>query len=93
MSEVREANFIEGIFGENESQNNLIGQTLGSPGTRSDIQFYNRLDINNNEVFCALTPIDYPEKIKPFLQTLAMTNIHILVIDLNYDLKAIIGEI
>jgi selenocysteine-specific translation elongation factor len=93
MSEVREANFIVGIFGESENQNNLIGQTLGSPGTRSDIQFYNRLDIKRNQVFCALTPIEHPEKIKPFLQTLAMTNIHILIIDLNYDLTAITGEI
>ena len=93
MSEVKEVNFIVGIFGESETQNNLIGQTLGSPGTRSDIQFYNRLDINRNQVFCALTPIDYPEKIKPFLQTLAMTKIHILVIDLSHDLNAIIGEI
>jgi selenocysteine-specific translation elongation factor len=93
MSEVKEVNFIVGIFGESETQNNLIGQTLGSPGTRSDIQFYNRLDINRNQVFCALTPIDYPEKIKPFLQTLAMTKIHILVIDISHDLSAIIGEI
>jgi len=93
MSEVREANFIVGIYGQSESQNNLIGQTLGSPGTRSDIQFYNRLDINRNQIFCAIAPVDYPEKIKPFLQTLAMTKIHILVIDLNYDLNAITGEI
>ena len=93
MSEVKETNFIIGIFGQSENQNNLIGQTLGAPGTRSDIQFYNRLDANRNHVFCALTPVDYPEKIKPFLQTLAMTKIHILVIDLNYDLNAITGEI
>jgi len=93
MSELKEVNFIVGIFGESENQNHLIGQSLGSPGTRSDIQFYNRLDDNRNQVFCALTPIDYPEKIKPFLQTLAMTNIHLLVIDLNYNLSAITGEI
>lgn len=93
MSEDKETNFIVGIFGQSENQNNLIGQTLGAPGTKSDIQFYNRLDFNRNQVFCALTPVDYPEKIKPFLQTLGITNIHVLVIDIDYDLNAITGEI
>jgi selenocysteine-specific translation elongation factor len=93
MSELSEANFIVGIFGESEKENNLIGQTLGSPGTRSDIQFYNRLDNHLNQVFCSLTPIDYPEKIKPFLQTLAISNIHILVVDLSLELSATTGEI
>lgn len=93
MSETKEDNFIVGIFGENYNQNNLIGQALGAPGTRSDIQFYNRLDTTRKEVFCALTPIEYPEKIKPFLQTLAISDIHILVIDLNLGLTSVTGEL
>ena len=93
MSETKEHNFIVGIFGENYDQNNLIGQALGAPGTRSDIQFYNRLDTTRKEVFCALTPIEYPEKIKPFLQTLAISDIHILVIDLNLGLTSVTGEL
>ncbi|MHA1460796.1 MAG: EF-Tu/IF-2/RF-3 family GTPase, partial [Promethearchaeota archaeon] len=60
---------------------------------KSDILFYNRLDNSLNQVFCGLTPLDYPEKIKPLLQTLAISNIHILVIDLNAGLNASIGEI
>ena len=93
MSGVTEKNFLVGIFGENFEQRNLIGQALGSPGTKSDIQFYNRLDAGLGHVFCALTPVDYPEKIKPFLQALTITNIHVLVIDLDVGLNAVIGEI
>jgi len=93
MSEVVEKNFVVGILGDNFDINNLIGQSLGSPGTKSDILFYNRLDLSLNQVFCGLTPIDYPEKIKPLLQTLVISNIHILVINLNTGLNASIGEI
>ncbi len=93
MSGSVEHNFIVGIFGENIEHNKLIGQALGAPGTKSDIQFYNRLDAELNQVFCALTPLDYPDKIKPFLQTLVLTNIHVLVIDLNIGLNSIIGEL
>ncbi len=93
MSEVKEQNFIVGIFGENSQQTKLIGQALGAPGTKSDIQFYNRLDSSSGHVFCALTPIDYPDKIRPFFQVLTISNIHLLVIDLNIGLNAVIGEI
>jgi len=93
MSEIAEKNFVVGILGDNFDINNLIGQSLGSPGTKSDILFYNRLDQTLNQVFCGLTPIDYPEKIKPLLQTLAISNIHVLAIDLNIGLNASIGEI
>jgi len=93
MNEVAEKNFVVGILGDNFDINNLIGQSLGSPGTKSDILFYNRLDQTLNHVFCGLTPIDYPEKIKPLLQTLAISNIHVLAIDLNVGLNASVGEI
>ncbi|MFX1363600.1 MAG: EF-Tu/IF-2/RF-3 family GTPase [Promethearchaeota archaeon] len=93
MSESFEHNFLIGIFGENLDYNKLIGQALGAPGTSSDIQFFNRLDAELNQVFCALTPLNYPDKIKPFLQTLVLTNIHILNLDINIDLNAIIGEL
>jgi len=93
MTEVVEKNFVVGILGDNFDINNLIGQSLGSPGTKSDILFYNRLDVGLNQVFCGLTPLDYPEKIKPLLQTLVISNIHILVVDLNTGLNASIGEI
>ncbi|MFX0010972.1 MAG: EF-Tu/IF-2/RF-3 family GTPase [Candidatus Hermodarchaeota archaeon] len=93
MSDFSERNFIVGIFGENKELNNRIGQAIGSPGTKSDIQFYNRLDSELNQVFCALTPLDYPEKIKPLLQSLTLTNIHLLIVDLNIGLNATIGEL
>lgn len=93
MSEIKERNFIIGIFGDNFVEQNLIGQALGAPGAKSDIQFYDRLDNDLGHIFCALTPTDYPEKIKPFLQILNISNIHLLVIDLELGLNATIGEI
>jgi selenocysteine-specific translation elongation factor len=93
MSEGRERSFVIGIFGDNYEYRKLLGQALGSPGTQSDIQFFNRLDDQLGYVLSSLTPIDYPEKIKPFLQTCIITNIHILVIDLETGLNSVIGEI
>ncbi len=93
MSEGKERTFLVGIFGDNFEQRKLLGQALGAPGTSSDIQFYNRLDSQLGHVFTALTPIDYPEKLKPLLQTLILTNIHILVIDIEVGLNASVGEI
>ena len=93
MSEVAEQNFVVGILGDNFELRQLVGQAIGAPGTKSDIMFFNRLDSTHNHVFCALTPVEYPEKIKPFLQTLSISNIHVLVIDPNKQLNAVIGEI
>jgi len=93
MSEGKEHTFLVGIFGDNFEYRKLLGQALGAPGTISDIQFYNRLDFQLGEVFTALTPIDYPEKLKPFIQTLILTNIHILVTDVKAGLNASVGEI
>ena len=92
MSEAKERTFLVGIFGDNFEYRKLLGQALGAPGTSSDIQFYNRLDSQLGEVFTALTPIDYPDKLKPFIQTLILTNIHILIIDVEAGLNASVGE-
>ncbi|MHA2185692.1 MAG: hypothetical protein ACXAAI_11890, partial [Promethearchaeota archaeon] len=92
MSEVKERTFLVGIFGDNFEHRKLLGQALGAPGTSSDIQFYNRLDPQLGHIFTTLTPIDYPEKLKPFLQTLIITDIHILIIDIEIGLNASIGE-
>jgi selenocysteine-specific translation elongation factor len=93
MSEIKELNVLVGILGENYEQCNLIGQALGSPGSKSDLMFYNRLDASLGHIFCAITPVGYPDKIKPFLQTMMMTSIHIIVVDLDVGVNAVIGEI
>ncbi|MBD3198201.1 MAG: hypothetical protein GF317_24335 [Candidatus Lokiarchaeota archaeon] len=93
MNERIEKSFNVGIVGENQDILKLIGQSFGAPGTRSDLQFYNRLDEGIGYTFCAITPLDYPNKIKPLLQTLEMTDIYILVIDLNIGLNSAIGEL
>ncbi len=93
MSEVKEKTFLVSILGENFEYRNLIGQALGAPEDKSDLAFYNRLDASLGQVFTAITPIDYPEKLKPFLQSLIISNIHILVIDLDVGLNAAMGEI
>jgi len=45
------------------------------------------------QVFCAMTPVDYPNKIKPFLQALSFTDTHVLVVDIEIGLNAAIGEL
>ena len=82
MSEAKELNILVGVLGENFEQCNLIGQALGAPGSKSDLLFYNRRRILRTD-FCAITPIGYPDKIKPFLQTMMITSVHILVVDLE----------
>ncbi|TXT67067.1 MAG: Elongation factor Tu [Promethearchaeota archaeon] len=93
MNEKIERSFNVGILGENSDLNKWIGQAFGAPGTRSDIQFYNRLDDQLNYIFCAVSPVEYPEKIKPLLQTLTLTDIFLLIVDLNVGLNSVIGEL
>ncbi|MFO7795754.1 MAG: EF-Tu/IF-2/RF-3 family GTPase [Promethearchaeati archaeon] len=93
MSEKIEKSFNVGILGENQVLNTLIGQAFGAPGTKSDLQFFNRLDESLGYIFCAITPLDYPDKIKPLLQTLYMTDIFVLAIDLNIELNSVVGEL
>lgn len=93
MSQKIERTFLVGVFGENYEQRRLIGQALGAPDTKSDIELYGRLDAKIGHIFTASTPIDYPEKIKPYLQVLQLSNIHILIIDLEIGLDAAIGEL
>ncbi|TFF97370.1 MAG: hypothetical protein EU547_04505 [Promethearchaeota archaeon] len=88
-----ERSFNVGILGENQDLNTLIGQVFGAPGMRSDLQFFNRLDTPLKQVFCAVTPIDYPDKIKPLLQTLMLTDIYVLVLDMNTGLNPTVGEL
>ncbi|MHA1196512.1 MAG: hypothetical protein ACTSSM_10495, partial [Promethearchaeota archaeon] len=90
---MEENSILAGIFGDDFIEQKLIGQALGSPGTKSDLLFFNRLDPQSGHVFTAITPIDYPEKLKQFIQTLMLTNIHLLVINLDQGLTPAIGEI
>ncbi|MHA1889174.1 MAG: hypothetical protein ACTSX0_14210, partial [Promethearchaeota archaeon] len=60
-----------GLLGANHEITKLVGEALGSPGQRSDLQFYNRLDSSLNCVFTAVAPIGYPEKVKSLIQTCA----------------------
>ena len=93
MSEEKERTFLVGVFGEDYEQRKLIGQALGAPDTQSDIELYGRLDANLGHIFTALTPKDYPEKIKSFLQVLRISDIHVLIVDLEIGLNAAIGEL
>lgn len=88
-----EQTYTIGLFGDNYEQLELIGQALGAPDSKSDILVFNRFDQSTNTIFCAMTPLDYPKKLKPFLQVLIFSNIHVLVIDLDSGLNAVIGEI
>ncbi len=90
---MEERSITIGLLGSNHELTKLIGESLGSPGTQSDLQFYNRLDGGLNTVFTAVDPIAYPDKIKSLLQVCAETSIHIMVIDAEKGITAEIGEI
>lgn len=82
-----------GILGGNHEITKLIGDALGSPGTQSDLIFYNRLDNGLRCIFTAVAPIGYPDKVKSLLQACAISQIHIMVIDAETGINAETGEI
>ena len=82
-----------GLLGANHEITKLVGEAFGSPATKSDLQFYNRLDSSLNLIFTAVAPIAYPEKIKSLIQTCAETKIHIMIIDAEIGISSEIGEI
>jgi selenocysteine-specific elongation factor len=92
MSDIERSISI-GLLGANHAITKLVGESFGSPGTKSDLQFYNRVDSGLNMVFTAVAPIAYPEKIKSLLQTCAETQIHIMLIDAEVGITAEVGEI
>lgn len=81
------------LLGADHTATKLVGEAFGTPGTQSDLQFYNRLDSKNKCVFTAVAPIGYPEKIKSLLQTCAMNEIHIMIIDCETGIVPETGEI
>jgi selenocysteine-specific elongation factor len=91
--EIKELSITVGLLGANHEITKLIGESLGSPGTKSDMQFFNRLDDKLHAVFTAVSPIGYPDKVKTLIQTCAETQIHIMVIDAETGITAEIGEI
>ena len=92
MSDV-ERSITIGLLGANHEVTKLIGEAFGSPGTKSDLQFYNRLDSGLNMIFTAVAPIAYPEKVKSLIQTCAETSVHIMIIDSETGITPEIGEI
>ncbi len=88
-----EDSFTIGLLGSNHKLTDLLGKAFGSPGTESDLQFYNRLNLQNKCIFTAVAPIGYPDKIKSLIQTCMLNQIHILVIDAETGITPEIGEI
>lgn len=82
-----------GLLGANHNITKLVGESLGSPGQRSDLQFYNRLESGLNCVFTAVAPIGYPEKVKSLIQVCAETEIHVMCVDCSTGITPEIGEI
>ncbi len=90
---INERSITVGILGANHEITQKIGDALGSPGQRSDLQFYNRLDTKVGVVFTGVVPIGYPEKIKCLIQACAETRVHMMVIDAETGITPEIGEI
>lgn len=88
-----EKSITVGILGASHEVTQRIGESLGSPGQRSDLQFYNRLDSKVGVVFTGIVPVGYPEKIKCLVQACAETQVHMMVIDAELGINPEIGEI
>lgn len=93
MSDLKERNYLVGILSENHKLSENVGGAFGSPGQKTDIQFYDRLDQQLHAVFCAIDAIGYPDKLKCLIETMMITDYHVLLIDLEKGINAAIGEI
>ena len=69
----KERSITVGLLGANHEVTQRIGEALGTPGQRSDLQFYNRLDTKIG--VCALTIV-----IKIMLVIIIKTNFFVLFI-------------
>jgi selenocysteine-specific translation elongation factor len=85
--------FNIGILGGNHEITKLVGESLGSPSDKSDLQFFNRLDGGLGYIFNAVDAVAYPEKLKSLLQACMLSNIHIMVIDAETGITPIVGEV
>ncbi|WP_457556501.1 hypothetical protein [Candidatus Harpocratesius sp.] len=92
-AEASELSITVGLLGANHQITKLVGESLGSPGQKSDLQFYNRLDTSLQCVFTAVAPIGYPDKVKSLIQTCAETDIHVMCVDCETGITPEIGEI
>ena len=68
-----------------------ICEYFGKRGTDSDIIFYNGVD-KNNDVFITVMPKEYPDKLKPLLQCMAIGKYHVLLISPDDKLDPLMGE-
>lgn len=89
----QEISFTIGLLGTNPDFLKILGGVFGAPGDLSDIQFFDRFDNALGYVFSAIATMAYPDKLKSLLQTCALTDIHIMVIDAEVGIDAAIGEI
>ncbi|MCF2138565.1 MAG: hypothetical protein K9W44_00750 [Candidatus Lokiarchaeota archaeon] len=92
-AETSELSITVGLLGSNHQITKLVGESLGSPGQKSDLQFYNRLDTSLHCVFTAVAPIGYPDKLKSLIQNCAETDIHVMCVDCETGITPEIGEI
>ncbi|MHA1673491.1 MAG: hypothetical protein ACTSYI_07675 [Promethearchaeota archaeon] len=88
-----ELSLTVGLLGANHQITKLMGESLGTPGQQSDLQFFNRLDLQTKVVFTAVAPVGYPDKIKSLIQTCAITEMHVMCIDCETGITPEIGEI
>ncbi|MHA1682218.1 MAG: EF-Tu/IF-2/RF-3 family GTPase [Promethearchaeota archaeon] len=71
-----------------------MGEFFGKKGQESDLVFYSSLEGNETDgrVFMSIIPRGYPDKLKSLIQSLAITDFHILVITPDEPFDALLGE-
>ncbi len=95
MSELVENYHLVAIIGTNEIDIHQLASFLGKEGTKSDLHFYNRLEqkADGGDVWCVITPQGYPDKLKPVIQALRLTRIHVITLNLEEGISKPFGEL
>src|SRR4030042_149624 len=87
---VDETHHIVGLCGYHHEMMKRIGDFLGTRGADSDVVFYTRHE--QRDIWAVAHPTGYPDKIKSLVQTLRLSNLHILCSPAGEPLGPLAGE-
>ncbi|OLS12896.1 MAG: Selenocysteine-specific translation elongation factor [Promethearchaeota archaeon CR_4] len=85
-----EVHHIVGLCGYHHEMMKRIGDFLGTRGADSDVVFYTRHE--QRDIWAVAHPTGYPDKIKSLVQTLRLSNLHILCLPAGEPLGPLAGE-
>lgn len=86
-----ELHHLVGLLGTDCEAMHLVGSYLGKEGTQSDMTFYNRME--RGHVWCVVSHAGYPDKLKPLVQVMRLTRVHVLVLNVTAGITPLVGEL